>query len=123
LYNTCGIKYYEDIERKVYMAKKTQYALIFAFGIFLYFLLYQSQIVFKNTIPLLIILGAGLYYNDKLKMKKNGNIFLFLLLVILSGSVIFRDSHNITYLTASPTVDGIILALITFVFHNYLIYE
>jgi|GEM_PF-4528096 len=70
------------------MAKKTQYALIFAFGILLYFLFYQSQIVFKNTIPLLIILGAGLYYNDKLKMKKNGNIFLFLLLVILSGSVI-----------------------------------
>ncbi|SUU91808.1 Uncharacterised protein [Anaerococcus octavius] len=105
------------------MAKKAQYALIFAFGILLYFLFYQSQIVFKNTIPLLIILGAGLYYNDKLKMKKNGNIFLFLLLVILSGSVIFRDSHNITYLTASPTVDGINLALITFVFHNYLIYE
>ena len=43
------------------MAKKTQYAFLFAFGILLYFLLYQSQIVFKNTIPLLIILGAGLY--------------------------------------------------------------
>lgn len=105
------------------MAKKTQYALIFAFGILLYFLLYQSQIVFKNTIPLLIILGAGLYYNDKLKMKKKGNIFLFLLMIILSFSVIFRDSHNLTYLTTSPTIDGIILALITFVFHNYLIYE
>ena len=103
------------------MAKKTQYAFLFAFGILLYFLLYQSQIVFKNTIPLLIILSAGLY--DKLKMKKNGNIFLFLLLVILSFSVIFRDRHNLTYLTASPTVDGIILALITFVFNNYLIYE
>lgn len=105
------------------MAKKTQFAFLFAFGILLYFLFYQSQIVFKNTIPLLIILGAGLYYNDKLKMKKNGNIFLFLLLVILSFSVIFRDRHNLTYLTASPTVDGIILALITFVFNNYLIYE
>ncbi|WP_394018926.1 hypothetical protein [Anaerococcus cruorum] len=105
------------------MANKTQYALIFAFGILLHFLLYQSQIVFKNTIPLLIILGAGLYYNDKLKMKKNGNIFLFLLLVILSGSVIFRDSHNITYLTVSPIVDGLILSLITFIFNNYLIYE
>lgn len=105
------------------MAKKTQYAFLFAFGILLNFLLYQSQIVFKNTIPLLIILGAGLYYNDKLKMKKNGNIFFFLLLVILSLSVIFRDSHNLTYLTTSPTIDGIILALITFVFHNYFIYE
>lgn len=105
------------------MAKKTQYALIFAFGILLHFLLYQSQIVFKNTIPLIIILGAGLYYNDKLKMKKNGKIFFFLLIVIMSGSVIFRDSHNLTYLTASPVVDGIILSLVTFIFHNYLIYE
>ena len=105
------------------MAKKTQYALIFAFGILLHFLLYQSQIVFKNTIPLIIILGSGLYYNYKLKMKKNGKIFFFLLIVIMSGSVIFRDSHNLTYITTSPTVDGIILALITFVFNNYLIYE
>lgn len=105
------------------MAKKTQYALIFAFGILLHFLLYQSQIVFKNTIPLIIILGASLYYNDKLKMEKNGKIFFFLLIVIMSGSVIFRDSHNLTYLTTSPTVDGIILALITFVFNNYIIYE
>ena len=104
------------------MAKKTQYALIFAFGILIHFLLYQSQIVFKSTIPLIIILGAGLYYNDKLKMKKNGKIFFFLLIVIMSGSVIFRDSHNLTYLTISPTIDGIILALITFVFNNYFIY-
>lgn len=105
------------------MAKKTQYALIFAFGILLHFLLYQSQIVFKNTIPLIIILGAGLYYKDKLKMKKNGKIFFFLLIVIMSGSVIFRDSHNLTYLTTSPIMDGIILVLITCVFNNYLIYE
>lgn len=105
------------------MAKKTQFAFLFAFGILLYFLLYQSQIVFKNTIPLLIILGAGLYYNDKLKMKRNGNIFLFLLMIILSGSVIFRDTHNLTFLTTSPTMDGMILSLITFVFNNYFIYE
>ena len=105
------------------MAKKTQYAFLFAFGILLYFLLYQSQIVFKNTIPLLIILGAGLYYNDKLKIKKKGNIFLFLLMIILSGSVIFRDTHNLTYLTVSPVVDGIILSLVAFIFQNYLIYE
>ncbi|MFO3718004.1 hypothetical protein AB9Q04_06655 [Anaerococcus sp. ENR1011] len=105
------------------MAKKTQFAFLFAFGILLYFLLYQSQIVFKNTIPLLIILGAGLYYNDKLKIKKKGNIFLFLLMIILSGSVIFRDTHNLTFLTTSPTMDGMILSLITFVFNNYFIYE
>ena len=105
------------------MAKKTQFAFLFAFGILLYFLLYQSQIVFKNTIPLLIILGAGLYYNDKLKIKKKGNIFLFLLMIILSGSVIFRDTHNLTYLTVSPVVDGIILSLVAFIFQNYLIYE
>ncbi|WP_262122828.1 hypothetical protein [Anaerococcus sp. Marseille-Q5996] len=105
------------------MAKKTQYALIFAFGILLHFLLYQSQIVFKNTIPLLIILGAGYYYNDILEIKKNGKLFLFLLLAFLSGSVIFRDSHNLSYLTASPVVDGIILSLVTFIFYNYLIYE
>ena len=105
------------------MAKKTQFAFFFAFGILLYFLLYQSQIVFKNTIPLLIILGAGLYYNDKLKIKKKGNIFLFLLMIILSGSVIFRDTHNLTFLTTSPIMDGMILSLITFVFNNYFIYE
>ncbi|WP_394011111.1 hypothetical protein [Anaerococcus cruorum] len=105
------------------MTKKTQFAFFFAFGILLYFLLYQSQIVFKNTIPLLIILGAGLYYNDKLKIKKKGNIFLFLLMIILSGSVIFRDTHNLTFLTTSPIMDGMILSLITFVFNNYFIYE
>mgnify|MGYP006994780262 FL=1 len=105
------------------MADKTQYALIFAFGILLHFLLYQSQIFFKNTIPLLIILGAGYLYNDRLETKKNGELFLFLLLAFLSGLLIFRDTHNLTYLTASPVVDGIILSLVTFIFHNYLIYE
>lgn len=105
------------------MANKTQYALIFAFGILLHFLLYQSQMVFKNTIPLLIILGAGYRYNDGLETKKNGELFLFLLLAFLSGLLIFRDTHNLNYLTASPVVDGIILSLVTFIFHNYLIYE
>lgn len=105
------------------MAKKTQFALIFSFGILLYFLLYQSQIVFKNTIPLIIILGAGLYYNDKLKMKKKGNLFLFIFIAILIGTTIFRDSNDLTYLTVSPIVDGLILSLITFIFNNYLIYE
>lgn len=105
------------------MAKKTQFALIFSFGILLYFLLYQSKIVFKNTIPLIIILGAGLYYNDKLKMKKKGNLFLFIFIAILIGTTIFRDSNDLTYLTVSPIVDGLILSLITFIFNNYLIYE
>lgn len=105
------------------MKYKTKYAFLFSIGIILYSILKDSNLVFKNTIPLLFIIGSSIYFGKYLKFKKNSSIFLIILILILILPTIIMVNQNLDYLFISEVFDGIVLSIICFILNNYFIYE
>ena len=102
------------------MAKRTQYALIYSIGVLIYFMLQSTTYDNMRIIPLLIVTGAGFYYNNKLKIRKNGRIYLFLLMILFLLAIILNNGN---YFSSNETIFGIIVSFISFIFLNYLVFE
>lgn len=63
------------------MKKNTQYALIFSLGVIFLYLLIDLDSIVASLLPSILVIGAGIYYNNKLTLKKNGRIYLAILLL------------------------------------------
>lgn len=105
------------------MKYKTKYSFLFSIGLILYFILKDSNLVFKNTIPLLFTIGSSIYFSKYLKFKENSSIYLIILIVILILPTIIMVNQNLDYLFISEIFDGIVLSVICFILNNYFIYE
>lgn len=103
--------------------KKTEYALIVAFGVFLYFILDHFNFPLKNTIPLIIIFLPNIYYSKHLNYKKNSWIFIIILLFLAFIPQIIINNNNLEYITFNKITDGLIVSTLFFIILNYLIYE
>ena len=104
--------------------KKTEYALIVAFGIFLYFILDHFNFPLKNTISLIIIILPNIYYSKHLNYKKNSWVFIIILLFLaFIPQIIINNNNNLEYITFNKITDGLIMSTLFFLILNYLIYE
>ena len=103
--------------------KKTRYALIVAFAVFLNFILDHFNFQLKNTIPLIIIVLTDICYSKHFNYKKNSWIFIIILLLLVFIFQIIINNNNLGYITFNKISDGLIISILLFLILNRFIYE